>query len=114
VSNTAKNMQDPFDGVNPFTGLDDGQPKAFESPLVLEIDVLPPSEGLTGDYNQDGSVDAADYVVWRRDDGSVPGYGDWRSNFGTSSAGGGAIGTVPEPSALALLVILAGWAVLRR
>ena len=24
--------------------------------------------GLTGDYNADGSVDAADYVVWRKAD----------------------------------------------
>ncbi len=33
-------MRDPFDGVNPFTGTDDGLNAAFVSPLVWEIDVL--------------------------------------------------------------------------
>jgi hypothetical protein len=39
VSNTQGRYQDPFDGVNPYTGLDDNFPAAFESPLVFEIDV---------------------------------------------------------------------------
>jgi len=30
----------PYDGVNPFTGLDDGLNAAFVSPLVWELDVL--------------------------------------------------------------------------
>ncbi len=33
-------MRDPFEGVNPFTGADDGLSAAFVSPLVWEIDVL--------------------------------------------------------------------------
>ena len=33
-------MRDPFDGINPFTGTDDGLNAAFVSPLVWEIDVL--------------------------------------------------------------------------
>lgn len=40
VSNTGKQMQDPFDGVNPFTNVDDGLGAAFESPLVFELDVI--------------------------------------------------------------------------
>jgi hypothetical protein len=40
VDNTGGQMRDPFDGVNPFTGTDDGLNAAFESPLVWEIDVL--------------------------------------------------------------------------
>lgn len=40
VDNTGGEMRDPFDGVNPFTGTDDGLNAAFESPLVWEIDVL--------------------------------------------------------------------------
>ena len=40
VDNTAGEMRDPFDGVNPFTGSDDGLSAAFVSPLVWEIDVL--------------------------------------------------------------------------
>ena len=40
VDNTGGEMRDPFDGVNPFTGTDDGLSAAFVSPLVWEIDVL--------------------------------------------------------------------------
>jgi hypothetical protein len=74
--------------------------------------------GLTGDYNGNGTVDAADYVVWRDSMGAIgsslpaDGNGDqvvdqddyavWRGNFGkTASAGEAAIansGQVPEPS----------------
>jgi len=79
---------------------------------------------LPGDYNVDGTVDAADYAVWRDNlgqpagalpsdiDGGVIGsaqYATWRSNFGQSigSANGSANGAtgVPEPSALLLLVV---------
>ena len=41
VDNTGGQYRDPFDGVNPFTGLDDGLSAAFVSPLIWEIDVLP-------------------------------------------------------------------------
>jgi hypothetical protein len=40
VDNTQGQMRDPFDGVNPFTGTDDGLSAAISSPLVWEIDVL--------------------------------------------------------------------------
>ncbi len=40
VDNTEGEMRDPYDGVNPFTGTDDGLTAAIESPLVWEIDVL--------------------------------------------------------------------------
>lgn len=45
VDNTGGEMRDPYDGVNPFTGLDDGLSAAFESPLIREIDVLVPEPG---------------------------------------------------------------------
>lgn len=41
VDNTGGQMRDPFDGVNPYTGVDDFLTAAFVSPLVFEIDVLP-------------------------------------------------------------------------
>ncbi|MEX2167835.1 MAG: hypothetical protein WD851_00870 [Pirellulales bacterium] len=73
--------------------------------------------GLAGDYNGDGTVNAADYTVWR--DGGSPddtqaGYDLWEANFGNSGSGSGS-GAVPEPSsvALALTVLLAGLAVRR-
>jgi probable HAF family extracellular repeat protein len=76
-----------------------------------------PQSTLPGDFNRDGSVDTADYVVWRKSDGTQPGYDSWRSNFGRSTSSG--IGTVsstdaaamiPEPASLALATAgLLGW-----
>jgi hypothetical protein len=64
--------------------------------------------GLEGDYNADGIVDAADYVLWRKSPatfGQAAGYSVWRSNFGRRAMGvGGSIFTVPEPGSLALLL----------
>jgi hypothetical protein len=81
--------------------------------------------GLVGDYNADGAVNAADYVLWHNSMGatgsSLPadGNGDqvvdhddylvWRSNFGkTAGASGSAAVTVagvPEPTSFALGVL---------
>ena len=76
-----------------------------------------------GDYNADGTVDAADYVVWRkaaasagglRADGNGDGfvnaadYDEWRAQFGAnygSSLSSGA--TVPEPCMTSILAIAA-------
>lgn len=65
---------------------------------------------LTGDYNLDGKVDAADYTVWRDGSGDeyIQGdYKDWKANFGRSlGAGSGGISVAtPEPSTLALFAI---------
>jgi hypothetical protein len=65
-------------------------------------------EGLDGDFNDDGSVDAADYVVWRKDDGTPQGYDEWRANFGMpviigSGGGSGRAAATPEPMTLGLL-----------
>jgi hypothetical protein len=79
---------------------------------------------LLGDYNQNGIVDAADYVVWRKKSGSgtslpnddTPGVGPddytrWRTHFGQAGSGSGAGSglladrSVPEPSSLGLLII---------
>jgi hypothetical protein len=84
--------------------------------------VVPPA-GVNGDYNDNGIVDAADYVVWRKrlgqsftlpndpTSGSVTSgdYTVWRTNFGRSSAGGAGssdLSNAPEPSA-AMLALLA-------
>jgi hypothetical protein len=65
---------------------------------------------LDGDYNQDGSVNAADYVVWRKTNGTQPGYDTWRTNFGRAAAGSGlgrALGAsaIPEPGAVVLVLV---------
>ena len=54
----------------------------------------------SGDYNNDGFVDAADYVVWRTGDGvpSTPEYYNyWRHNFGKVVGGAGSSEAIPEP-----------------
>jgi T5SS/PEP-CTERM-associated repeat protein len=64
---------------------------------------------LPGDYNDDGNVDAADYVVWRKTDGTQPGYNLWRAHFGQtagSAAVSGSNGAVPEPGTF--VIVLAG------
>jgi hypothetical protein len=77
---------------------------------LLEI---PP--GLEGDYNGDGTVDAADYVVWRKNDiNGQQGYDTWRSNFGRTLApgNGSALGAVPETSSAMLLILAAAcWSI---
>jgi hypothetical protein len=77
----------------------------------------PAPAGVPGDYNNNGTVDAADYVVWRKGgplQNEVPGvtpgattaedYTAWRARFGThthTGAGAGSAlvsGAVPEPA----------------
>ena len=60
----------------------------------------------SGDYNADGWVDAADYVAWRKFDGSPSGYDSWRANFGLPDGGLGSR-SVPEPSTSALAALAA-------
>lgn len=72
----------------------------------LDVSILAGETGIPvttpGDFNLDGSVDAADYVSWRKTDGAnETAYGEWRTNFGAGGSGGGAAG-VPEPGSLLL------------
>jgi hypothetical protein len=84
---------------------------------------------LAGDYNQNGAVDAADYVLWQdtRDQSVTPGsgadgtgsggapdgvvneldYDFWRARLGNTAASTSAAGiaVVPEPAALSLLIL---------
>jgi hypothetical protein len=71
---------------------------------VVTLSVL-----VNGDFNHDGVVNNADYVVWRKNNGSQTDYNAWRSNFGNvvgsgsgSSLGGG---NVPEPASLILIAM---------
>jgi hypothetical protein len=66
---------------------------------------MPFVDALAGDFNEDGKVDAADYVVWRKDPsvhgGDPAGYDTWRTNFGAPTGSGSLAGTaVPEPGTL--------------
>jgi hypothetical protein len=53
-----------------------------------------------------GTVSAADYVVWRKRDGSQEGYDAWRTNFGAPSSGTSlSAATVPELTSSSLLIL---------
>jgi hypothetical protein len=66
---------------------------------------------LSGDYNNDGKVDATDYVAWRKNPagfgGDPAGYNTWRANFGMMAGAGSALGQmVPEPSTLSFFAAM--------
>ena len=84
-----------------------------------------PAPGVDGDYNGNGTVDAADYVTWKKNDGLTGGatkaqgdgtgdgnvnsadYDYWRARFGKppgSGAGGLSATTVPEPNTFMMLI----------
>ncbi len=89
--------------------------------------MLPPTLTSQGDYNLDGVVNSADFVLWRNTMGqtgsglAADGNGDfqismgdlatWRAHFGqavTGAAAGielGSATTVPEPTAFVLLAV---------
>ncbi|HEY3391166.1 MAG TPA: LamG domain-containing protein, partial [Lacipirellulaceae bacterium] len=63
---------------------------------------------LEGDYNNNGKVDAADYVVWRKTGiNGQQGYDTWRANFGRMAmpAASGATAAVPEPATVLFCVL---------
>jgi hypothetical protein len=76
--------------------------------LVLDAVLHPPA--LEGDFNADGQVDTADYVVWRKNGGTPEQFDAWKANFGAvlgGSGSGSSPGSVPEPATSGLL--LAAW-----
>ena len=58
--------------------------------------------GLAGDFDVDGDVDGADFLMWQRDPG-VGNLADWQANFGAGGANSANSTAVPEPTSLALL-----------
>jgi hypothetical protein len=111
-------------GINVLSFLSDasaffsgGASNVYLDNVVVINDDLPPG-GLDGDYNNNGTVDAADYVVWRNNAGTnnqLPNdpiggtigtthYDQWRSNFGAALGPAPAIGA-PEPLSCVLLAV---------
>jgi hypothetical protein len=101
---------------------------SWSTSQLYSTGVLSVVPGITGDYNANGTVDAADYIVWRKTLGQTgtglaadgnnnsqidqADFDIWRSHFG-QTAGSGSAATdgssttaqaVPEPTCLALLI----------
>ncbi len=115
-------------GVVPYTDLAFSIVKPDEQAVVLNIQTL-----VAGDYDHNGTVNQADYTVWRQNfgsstlldaDGNLNGVVDaadfavWRKNFGNSWPGAGSswgsgqsLGlfntAVPEPTSAALIWLAA-------
>jgi hypothetical protein len=114
-------------GANQFNTLVDSGANLVPVNLtdVGQITVMSTPAGVAGDYNNNGIVDAADYVLWRNNlgtsfalpnevSGVTPGtvtsddYNAWRVRFGRTSGSGASAalaGAVPEPSALVLFLL---------
>jgi hypothetical protein len=98
--------------------------KAWDTSHLYTTGVLSvvATAGAAGDYNANGVVDAADYVIWRNNQGTthvlandtiggtigVAQYYQWRAHFGQSAGSGAAVAAntaVPEPSLFALAAV---------
>jgi hypothetical protein len=109
----------PYFGDYNFTVIKHGKQAAVEFDYFRAYNgVLAPTPPLDaasapagpGDFNGDGAVNAADYVVWQGAFPSTLKGGDllaWQRNFGKTAAAA-ALSSVPEPAAG--LLTLAGWA----
>jgi hypothetical protein len=107
-----------------FTSIPFGYSVDYGSRTNSQITLIAPLTGVNGDFNNDGKVDAGDYVVWRKNNngshklpndnglGTPVGpshYTLWRNNFGkppgsgTGELNGGA--AVPEPTAMLLFFL---------
>ena len=89
--------------VNEIVALDDVRVAVAPTPIM-------------GDFNANGVVDAADYVLWKNGgplqndptNGVQPAdYDVWRANFGRTAGAGSALSSasVPEPAAVVLVLI---------
>ncbi len=102
-----------------------GQPPEWRLNLASHMRFIVEAQAvnLPGDYNRDGRVDAADYVVWRINmdtEYALPNdliggtigqahYDQWRAHFGemlgnVSGSGTHTKSAVPEPAALAMFL----------
>ena len=98
-----------------MTTLDNG---ARYGANFLVADVGLGDGSLPGDYNNNGIVDAADYVVWRKTGTPPDGYNTWCAHFGQPAGrgtGSNATTAVPEPATSVLLMLAAvSWCRRRR
>jgi hypothetical protein len=102
-------------GVGPFAQVSTvrigslGTERSVDPVLFMGIDTAAAS--IPGDFNNDGTVNAADYVVWRNGLGTThtqADYNTWRANFGETTGSSAANASVPEPTSAVLWLIALG------
>jgi hypothetical protein len=88
----------------------------------VHVEFTGATAGVQGDYNSNGVVDAADYVVWRNGVAPLPNevtgvttgsttsedYDAWRARFGNTAGSGSSsfsAGAVPEPTTAFLMLV---------
>ena len=94
-----------------IVGNSNNRPGATTIPWVVRLS----APTLLGDFNEDGTVDAADYVVWRKGLETTytqSDYDTWRHNFGQTAGSGSVLpsaeplsAAVPEPASALLLTL---------
>jgi hypothetical protein len=113
----------------PLTNGSDGRPRGFNNvgQLAFWASFTDGTQGVfvsnavahvSADFNNDGTVAAADYVVWRKGVGTTYDENDYelrRTNFGSSLDSGSGLAlpsaeplsaAVPEPATLLLIVVI--------
>ncbi len=152
AGNTAIDLDAWFDAINPTLGVhwsltearginnnglitgvgmyDDGPGGLTDGSRAFVLDASSLIHPIPGDFNNNGTVDAADYIVWRDNLGSgtaLPNddtagvgpddYDRWKMHFGEMAGTGsvaGANAAVPEPATLVTLILAtAGWCLRR-
>ena len=87
-------------GTTGTSGPDNPTPDPADDDYTLTSNVF------AGDFDASTNVDAHDFAIWQRNDGTAAGLAYWQSNYGSSlPAGGAAAGAIPEPTSALMLVL---------
>jgi hypothetical protein len=111
-----------WSGVSPMGSFSVSSPYAWNLSHLYttgEITFGAPN-ALGGDFNYDGTVDAGDYVAWRKRGSAGQDFDTWRNNFGAILGGTSTSASrplVPEPTAMqligALILCVTSWSAWR-
>lgn len=107
------NINDTFTILTTLGGIDDTglSISGGFSHSIIDDDLVLTYTGasLPGDFDFNGTVDGADFLLWQSGFGSTydaSDLADWEANFGTTSpAVAASSAAVPEPSSLVLLIL---------
>ncbi|MEQ8211574.1 MAG: PEP-CTERM sorting domain-containing protein [Lacipirellulaceae bacterium] len=83
--------------------LDESNGDGLLFPRIDLINLAVGDGSTPGDQDGDLDVDGTDFLIYQRDDGSAQGLMDFQDNYGTEAP---SIASVPEPSSLALLILI--------